>query len=88
MAGTTTDKLERLMQTKADIKSALIEIGQAPGDVFSEYANMIRAGGGGGGGSIFKTSANGNIPVYDSCRATIVLAMAGMFKTSASGSPA
>lgn len=58
MAGTTTDKLERLMQTKADIKSALIEKGQSPGDVFSEYANMVRAisggsSGGGGDGSAF-----------------------------------
>lgn len=54
MAGTTTDKLERLMQTKADIKAALIEKGQSPGDVFSEYANMVRAisGGGGGGGNV------------------------------------
>lgn len=51
MAGTTTDKLERLMQTKADIKSALIEKGQAPGDVFSQYADMVRAISGGGGGT-------------------------------------
>lgn len=58
MAGTTTDKLERLMQTKADIKSALIEKGQTPGDVFSEYPDMVRAISG-GGTSLFHSTISG-----------------------------
>lgn len=41
--GTTADKLNLLLNTKADIKSALTEKGQNPGDVFSEYADKIRA---------------------------------------------
>jgi hypothetical protein len=44
----TTDKLNRLKQTKADLKAALIEKGQNPGDVFSDYPDMVRAIEGGG----------------------------------------
>jgi len=31
------------LATKADIKAAIMEKGQTPGDVFSEYAEKIRA---------------------------------------------
>ena len=41
--GTTADKLNRLLETKAALKSALVEKGQEPGDVFSEYPGMVRA---------------------------------------------
>lgn len=41
--GTTTDKLNKLIQTKAAIKAALVEKGQNPSDVFSTYANNIKA---------------------------------------------
>lgn len=39
----TADKLNALVQTKADIKQALIDKGQNPSDVFSTYADSIRA---------------------------------------------
>lgn len=39
----TADKLNALVQTKADIKQALIDKGQNPTDVFSTYADDIRA---------------------------------------------
>ena len=39
----TADKLNALVQTKADIKQALIDKGQNPSDVFSTYADNIRA---------------------------------------------
>ena len=39
----TADKLNALVQTKADIKQALIDKGQNPSDVFSTYADDIRA---------------------------------------------
>lgn len=39
----TADKLNALVQTKADIKQALIDKGQNPSDVFSSYADDIRA---------------------------------------------
>ena len=48
----TADKLNALVQTKADIKQALIDKGQNPSDVFSTYADDIRAietGSGSGG---------------------------------------
>lgn len=45
----TADKLNRLKQTKADLKAALIEKGQNPGDVFSDYPDMVRAIETGGG---------------------------------------
>lgn len=41
--GTTTDKLNKLIQTKVAIKAALVEKGQNPSDVFSTYANNIKA---------------------------------------------
>ncbi len=41
--GTTTQKLEALVATKNDIKTALIEKGRAPNNVFSSYADEIRA---------------------------------------------
>ena len=41
--GTTADKLNKLLQTKAAIKAALIEKGQKPSDVFSTYAGNIIA---------------------------------------------
>lgn len=40
---TTADKLNLLLDTKADIKAALTEKGQTAGDVFSTYADKIRA---------------------------------------------
>lgn len=43
MAETSADKLAKLRATKADLKAALTEKGQAPGDVFSTYPNMVRA---------------------------------------------
>ena len=49
MAGTTNEKLELLRQTKADLKAALTEKGQTPGDVFADYPDMVRAISGGGG---------------------------------------
>ena len=39
----TADKLNRLKQTKADLKAALTEKGQNPGNVFSQYPDMVRA---------------------------------------------
>lgn len=39
----TADKLNALVQTKADIKQALIDKGQNPSDVFSTYADAIKA---------------------------------------------
>ena len=47
----TTDKLNRLKQTKADLKAALIEKGQTPGDVFADYPAKVRAIKTGGGGT-------------------------------------
>lgn len=43
--GTTSDKLSRLLQTKNDIRSALIDKGQNVPEslLFSSYANKIRA---------------------------------------------
>lgn len=41
--GTAADKLNLLQATKADLKAALTEKGQTPGDVFSEYPDMVRA---------------------------------------------
>lgn len=41
--GTTANKLDKLMETKAAIKVALVEKGQNPSDVFSTYANNIKA---------------------------------------------
>lgn len=39
----TSEKLELLRQTKADLKAALTEKGQSPGNVFSQYPDMVRA---------------------------------------------
>lgn len=39
----TADKLERLKATKADLKAALTEQGQTPGDVFETYPDLVRA---------------------------------------------
>lgn len=47
----TADKLNRLKQTKADMKAALIEKGQTPGDVFADYPAKVRAIETGGGGT-------------------------------------
>lgn len=41
--GTTADKLNKLIQTKAAIKAALVEKDQNPSDVFSTYAGNIKA---------------------------------------------
>lgn len=41
--GTTADKLNRVLATKNDLKAALIEKGQDPGDVFSQYPDKVRA---------------------------------------------
>lgn len=41
--GTVDEKLSKLLGTKADIKAAIIEKGQEAGDVFSSYADKIRA---------------------------------------------
>ena len=41
--GTTAEKLNKLLTNKADIKSALTEQRQTPGDVMSTYADKIRA---------------------------------------------
>lgn len=45
MAGTSADKLNKLKQTKADIKAAIREKGQAvsDADTFASYADKIRA---------------------------------------------
>lgn len=40
---TTAEKLNRLLNTKADIKAALVEKGQTASDIFSTYADKIRA---------------------------------------------
>lgn len=40
---TTAEKLTLLLNTKADIKAALAEKGQTASDVFSTYADKIRA---------------------------------------------
>lgn len=40
---TTADKLNLLLATKKDIKAAITEKGQTVGDVFSTYADKIRA---------------------------------------------
>lgn len=41
--GTTSEKLTKLLGTKAEIKAALAEKGQPAGDVFSTYPDKIRA---------------------------------------------
>lgn len=41
--GTPADKLNKLLDTKSDLKAALTEKGQAPGNVFAEYPDMVRA---------------------------------------------
>lgn len=56
----TADKLNALVQTKADIKQALIDKGQNPTDVFSTYADDIRAiETGGGSGGVFDFASLG-----------------------------
>lgn len=42
MAGTSADKMALLRATKADLKAALIEGGQEPGDKFSDYPSLVR----------------------------------------------
>ena len=41
--GTVAEKLNKVLRTKADIKAAITEKGQNVGDVFSTYADKIRA---------------------------------------------
>lgn len=41
--GTTADKLNAVLKSKNDIKAALTERGLTPSDVFSTYADNIRA---------------------------------------------
>lgn len=41
--GTIAQKLAKLLETKTDIKAAITEKGQTPGDVFSGYGDKIRA---------------------------------------------
>lgn len=57
----TADKLNALVQTKADIKQALIDKGQNPTDVFSTYADDIRA---------IETGYNSNIIIDDNTAIT------------------
>lgn len=40
--GTIAQKLAKLLATKADIKAAIAEKGQIPGDVFADYPAKIR----------------------------------------------
>ena len=56
-------KLEKLKAIKQDIKSALQEKGQTPSNVFSTYANNIRAieTGGGSGGITIPSVSNLNV---------------------------
>ena len=41
--GTTAEKLAHAKAVKADLKAALTEKGQTPGDVFETYPDMVRA---------------------------------------------
>lgn len=41
--GTIAQKLAKLLATKADIKAAIAEKGQTPGDVFADYPAKIRS---------------------------------------------
>lgn len=41
--GTTAEKLNLVLKSKNDIKAALIERGQTVSDVFSSYADAVRA---------------------------------------------
>ena len=41
MAGTTEDKIAKLMETKADLKSILTAKGIEPGDVLSTYPSLV-----------------------------------------------
>lgn len=41
--GTTAEKIQKLADTKADLKAALAGKGQTVGDVFSEYPAAVRA---------------------------------------------
>lgn len=41
--GTIAQKLSKLLETKADIKAAITEKGQTPGNVFADYPAKIRA---------------------------------------------
>lgn len=41
--GTIQEKLQKLLATKAAIKTAIAEKGQTPGDVFADYPEKIRA---------------------------------------------
>ena len=43
--GTTVDKLNKLLETKADIKAAIVEKGQtvSDSDTFASYGDKIRA---------------------------------------------
>lgn len=43
MAGTTADKLSKLQETKAALKTALAERGQTVGEKFSDYPTAVRA---------------------------------------------
>lgn len=70
--GTSADKLNKLIQTKADIKNAIIEKGGVVNDStpFGDYAQAIRdiEGGGGGGTPTLKLNWNhwSDPPVYSS----------------------
>lgn len=64
----TDDKLNRLKQTKADLKAALTEKGQNPGNVFSQYPDMVRA---------IQTGGEQATPVIEVSNGGLITATAG-----------
>ena len=64
----TADKLNRLKQTKADLKAALTEKGQNPGNVFSQYPAMVRA---------IQTGGEQATPVIEVSNGGLITATAG-----------
>ena len=70
---TTTDKLNLLLNTKADIKNALIEQGQEVSDVFSTYPDKIRA------------IRTGSITATDDGAGNVTISMEGATATYSNG---
>lgn len=64
----TANKLNRLKQTKADLKAALTEKGQNPGNVFSQYPDMVRA---------IQTGGEQATPVIEVSNGGLITATAG-----------
>ena len=64
----TADKLNRLKQTKADLKAALTEKGQNPGNMFSQYPDMVRA---------IQTGGEQATPVIEVSNGGLITATAG-----------